>query len=145
MKIAELLHTPVTSAPTDSIGVAAELMRDHGIGCVVVTAGTRPLGILTDRDIVVRCSVMGHDPYQCRVENHLSPAPITVHPEATIEDALHLMVAHKVKRLPVVEGEHLVGVVSFSDIAAALDVPLHELLNGMGAARRAGAPKLVTP
>jgi CBS domain-containing protein len=144
METSELMHAAVTAAPSDSIAIAAELMRDHGIGCLVVTSGTQPLGILTDRDITVRCTVDGHDPSQCRVENHVTRTLVTVPSDADMLAALHLMVSNKVKRLPVLEEGHLVGVVSFSDLAAALDAPVHELLSGVGAARREERGRLLT-
>jgi CBS domain-containing protein len=146
MKTFELMHNPVTLTEIDSIEIAARCMRDEGIGCLVVAAGARPIGIITDRDIVTRCIVEGHDTRHCRVENHLTRELITTTPEADALEALDLMVTHKVKRLPVVEHGHLVGVISFSDVAAALEQPLHQLLAGVGAARRAEpAKKLVVP
>lgn len=145
MQTLELMHNPITVTENDTIEIAAKRMRDEGVGCVVVTAGARPLGIVTDRDIVIRCVVEGHDTHHCRVENHLTNGLVTTRPDADALELFSLMVTQKVKRLPVVKHDHLVGVVSFSDVAAALEKPLHELLSGVGAARRAEAPKLLVP
>ncbi len=145
MELSAIMQNPVSAAPTDTTFVAAELMRDHNIGCLVISEGLRPIGMITDRDIAVRCSAAGHDPLTCTIENHMSGDLTTARPNTEVLDALHLMLAHKVKRLPVVEQQRVVGIVSYSDVAGALDVPLHELLSGMGAARRDEARKLILP
>ncbi len=136
MEISTIMHAPVAAAPSDTTFIAAELMRDHGIGCLVVSEERRPIGMITDRDLAVRCSASGHDPLTCTIENHMSTALTTIQPDSDILDALHLMLAHQVKRLPVVDQERIVGLISLSDVAAALEAPMHELLSGMGAARR---------
>jgi len=135
MEISTLMHAAVEAAPTDTTFRAAELMRDLGIGCLVVSDGSRLVGIITDRDLTVRCSAAGHDPMTCVVETHMSTGLATARADGDVLDALHLMLTHKVRRLPVVDDTRLVGLISLSDVAAALDGPIHDLLGGIGAVR----------
>ena len=143
MQVSNLMHPPVLASKNDSISIAAELMRDHGIGCLVVASGLRPEGIVTDRDLVVRCLAAGHEPQRCTVGTHMTLVLFTAQSETDALEALHLMRSQRVKRLPVVAREEVVGVVSLSDIAAALETPMQELLSGMGAARREEPAKLI--
>lgn len=126
----------LTISSEDTIAGAARRMQEANIGCLVITNAGRVEGIITDRDLAVRCVSQGHNPQQCQVSNHMSSPVITTQPEMDILDAAHLMTEQKVKRLPVVEGDQLIGLVSFSDVAQAMDRPMHDLMVGMGAARR---------
>jgi CBS domain-containing protein len=121
----------------DSIFSAARLMRTSNVGCLVVTNAGNVKGIITDRDLATACLSEGHDSRLCQVAGHMSNPVITGSPSMDILDAAHLMTEKRVKRLPVVEGTKLVGLVSMSDIAQAMDRTMHDLLFGMGAARRA--------
>jgi IMP dehydrogenase len=112
-------------------------MQEANVGCLVVVREGLVQGILTDRDIAVRCTSGGHDPQQCMVAVHMSSPVVVVRPNTDLLEAAHLMLQRRVKRLPVVEDGRLVGLVSLSDVAKAMDTPLHELLIGMGAGRRA--------
>lgn len=129
----------ITCAREETIAVAARKMREANIGCLVVTNSGTVLGIITDRDLAVNCIPGGHQAQQCQVANHMSNPVITASPSMDIIDAAKLMNEKMVKRLPVVESGQLVGLVSFSDISQALAQPMHDLMMGMGAARRAPA------
>jgi CBS domain-containing protein len=126
----------ITIGGEETIVNAAKRMEESNIGCVVVTNAGKVLGIITDRDLAVRCLSKDHNSGQCRVSSHMSSPVITARPEMDILDAAHLMTGEKVKRLPVVEDDRLIGLVSFSDVAQAMDRPMHDLMVGMGAARR---------
>lgn len=115
---------------------AAQRMRDAHVGCLVV-AEDQVLGIVTDRDLTVRCLAQGHNPVWCRIDQHMTTPVVTVEPDTDILDAARTMVEHKVKRLPVVALGRLAGLLSLTDIALAMDRPVHNLLMGMGATRRA--------
>jgi CBS domain-containing protein len=104
---------------------------------LVVVDADRVLGIITDRDLAVRCVAECHDVSRCRVREQMSKGVISVEPDADILEAAHLMTHWQVKRLPVTKDGYLVGIVSSSNVANALDKPMHDLLTGMGAARRA--------
>jgi signal-transduction protein with cAMP-binding, CBS, and nucleotidyltransferase domain len=114
-------------------------MREASIGCLVVTVVTneeKVEGIITDRDLTVRCLTEGHNPLLCPVSQHMSRPVITAGPGMDVLYAAHLMSNKKIKRLPVVEGDQLIGLVSFSDIANAMIQPMSHLLAGLGASKR---------
>ncbi|MDI6857998.1 MAG: CBS domain-containing protein [Dehalococcoidia bacterium] len=137
MKVEDVMSKRViTISPDDNMLHAAQLMRDANVGCLIVV-GSGVQGIVTDRDLTVSCTAKGHNPEQCRVGNHMSQPVITIRPDVDMLDAAHTIIVNKTKRLPVVEGDQLKGLISMSDIAQAMDRPMHDLLLGMGAARRA--------
>jgi CBS domain-containing protein len=74
-------------------------------------------GILTDRDIVLRCVAENKDPGNLKVSDICSHGAVSVKPDETIVNAMHLMASEQVRRLPVVENGKLVGMLSFADIA----------------------------
>jgi CBS domain-containing protein len=108
--------------PHESVCTAAERMHQRSVGAlVVVDRNSRPLGILTDRDLVVRILARGSDPFATAVESVMTPVPKTVVEHAPIEDALSLMRSGAFRRLPVVDGEGaLVGLVTLDDILMLL-------------------------
>ena len=136
MKVVDVMTKKVlTVSPDDNMLHAAQLMRDSNVGCLVIV-GSGVQGMITDRDVTVGCMAKGHNPEQCIVRNHMSQPVITIRPGVDVLDAAHMIIVNKTKRLPVVEGDQLMGLISMSDIAQAMDRPMHDLLLGMGAARR---------
>ncbi|MBO0869198.1 MAG: CBS domain-containing protein [Micromonosporaceae bacterium] len=118
-KVRDLMAEPVT-VPTDATLIeAAQLMRDADIGDVIVAENGTVRGIITDRDIVVRGVAAEHLPADTPVGTVCSGDPITVTPEDDVRRAITLMRQYAIRRLPVVDGGGLVGVISLSD--AALD------------------------
>jgi signal-transduction protein with cAMP-binding, CBS, and nucleotidyltransferase domain len=63
VNVSELMHPPVTISYLADIPTAARAMRDHNVGCLIVTELTSPTGIITDRDLTVRCTAAGHEPF----------------------------------------------------------------------------------
>lgn len=127
----------ITVEAQTSIADAARKMRNSNIGCLVVAHDGAAQGVITDRDVAIRCSAQGHDASTCTVGQHMSRPVVTIGPETDVLDAARIMTERQLKRLPVAEGDRLVGLVSLSDIAEALDRPLHDLMAGFGSARRA--------
>jgi CBS domain-containing protein len=107
----------VTAAPETSAVEVARLMRDHRVGSVVIVdpAGS-PVAMATDRDIAIRILAEGVSP-DSPVTEYASRPLICGEPEMELDEAAALMVQHRVRRLPVVDGEHLVGIVTLDDIA----------------------------
>ncbi|MFI5233084.1 MAG: CBS domain-containing protein [Gemmatimonadales bacterium] len=107
----------------DSIQKAARIMRDRNIGMLPVVANLRGrslVGVLTDRDIAVRCNAAGHGP-DCKVRDHMTRgAIVSVEPDAHARDIAARMEGFHLRRLPVVERGGVVGVVALADITAAL-------------------------
>jgi CBS domain-containing protein len=96
---------------------AARLMRDHGIGDVIVTEAGRPTGIVTDRDIAVHGVAAGTDPSGVRVRDLVEGDLITIAPTETIQEAMRQMQQHDIRRLPVVENDRVIGIVSLGDLS----------------------------
>lgn len=120
MTVRDVMTDLLTTCPPDaSIADAARLMRDHEIGDVLVVDDDRLCGIVTDRDLVVRCLADGDA--DSTVRQACSPDPITLTPDSTVEDAVHLMRDHALRRVPVVEAERLVGIVTLGDLAVERD------------------------
>ena len=112
---------PVTLTPDDTIVHAAEVMRVRGLGMLPVVDGPSQMrlrGVLTDRDIAVRCVAAGHSG-GCRVKDHMSVAPLeTVSAGDDITMVADHMERRRVRRVPVVEnGDHLIGVIAQADLA----------------------------
>lgn len=108
----------VVTAPAQASALeAARLMRDHHVGSVVlVDSAGRPVAMLTDRDLALRVLAEGVDPAASALD-HASRPLISGEPEMELDEAAVLMAQHRVRRLPVVRGEELVGIVSLDDIA----------------------------
>jgi CBS domain-containing protein len=107
----------VTSSPDASALSAARLMRDHRVGSVVVVdPGGAPVAMVTDRDLAVRVFAEGVDP-ESPVGEHASRPLICGEPAMELHEAAALMVQHRVRRLPVVDGEELAGIVTLDDVA----------------------------
>lgn len=108
---------PRTLTPEDTIQSAACIMRDEDTGAVpVVEDGRTVVGMVTDRDIVVRAVAAGGQ-LNRPVREIVTSAVVTATPEMSTREAAQLMSEHQIRRLPVVDGERLVGIVSLGDIA----------------------------
>ena len=119
MKVRELMNPHVVSlATTDSTALAARLLSRHNVGSVpVCTTDGRLRGIVTDRDIVLRCIAAEEDPAQTPVREIMTRGCYTVSPEDDCRQATRIMAARQIRRLPVVEGGKLVGMLSLGDLA----------------------------
>jgi len=116
--VADVMTSGVEStSSTEILCDAAQTMREGDFGSMPVVDEGRLVGVLTDRDIVVRAVAGGLDPAAVRVGEVASGDPVTVAPGESLDEAMELMARHKVRRLPVVDDGRLVGVVSQADIA----------------------------
>ncbi len=113
--------SPVTLPKDATVVEAARLMRDEGIGDVIVTDGDRAAGIVTDRDIVVRAVADGRAPESVRLEQVGSQDLTAVSPDDPVERAIEIMRERAVRRVPVVEDGRPVGIVSIGDLAVERD------------------------
>jgi CBS domain-containing protein len=100
-----------------SIRQAAAVMRDNDIGDVLVVADGNLRGIVTDRDLVVRALADGRQPDATPVGDVCSPQLTVVDAQAEVAKAADLMGSHAVRRLPVVENNEVIGIVSLGDLA----------------------------
>ena len=109
---------PRAVTPQTPLTEVAELMEAEDVGSIPVVEEDRLVGIVTDRDIVVRAIAKGKDPKGMPASAISSRELVTVHPDDDLSDALELMARHQVRRVAVTaENERLVGVVSQADVA----------------------------
>ncbi len=104
-------------SPTTTVGEAVALMAQHRIGSTLVMDGARLVGIFTERD-TVRALSQSHDAPAHEVSFWMTREPLTAAPDDPVELALHTMLEHNFRHLPVLEGEEVVGIVSIRDLAA---------------------------
>ena len=133
-KVREVMSTrPRSVTPQTSLNEVAQLMAAEDVGAIPVVEGDRLVGIVTDRDIVLRAIAKDKDTRGMPVSEVSSRELVTVDPEDDLSDALKLMAQHQVRRLAVIEdGERLVGVVSQADVALnAKEKETGELLEGL--------------
>jgi CBS domain-containing protein len=101
---------------------AATMMKSEDVGSIPITEGDRLVGMLTDRDIVMRVVAEGKDAQSTTAGEIASRDLVTIDPDQSLEDAAKLMARHQLRRLPVVEEDgKLVGIVSQGDVAKAGD------------------------
>ena len=112
--------TVYTIAPADSVFQALKLMADKGIGALVVTEGETIVGIFTERDYARKIALMGRTSSVTQVRDVMTTAVLFVRPDQTSEQCMQLMSNHRLRHLPVVEGEKLVGMISIGDLVKDL-------------------------
>ncbi len=112
---------PTVVEPETVLAEVARRMRDEDIGDVIVSRGRELRGIVTDRDIVVRCVAVGTDPERMPVSEVCSDVVHTAAPDEELSTVLHLMRAHAIRRIPVIDHGEVVGVLTLGDLAMALN------------------------
>jgi CBS domain-containing protein len=123
----DIMHAGATCVGThETLTAAARHMRDLGVGALPSFGDDDRLhGMITDRDIVIKCLAAGKDPATTTVIELAQGSAYHVNGDASIQEMLNLMEEHQVRRLPVIENHRLVGIVSEADIAQNL--PEHEI------------------
>jgi CBS domain-containing protein len=117
MLISEVMTQGVVTAEAgDTLQHVGELMRDRNVGSVVITDGGRPLGVITDRDLALAVVADGVNASSTAGE-HASRPIVTGEVEMHLEEAVALMIQHRIRRLPVTDGAGLAGIVTIDDLA----------------------------
>ncbi|GAA2096232.1 CBS domain-containing protein [Streptomyces albiaxialis] len=116
-----MTSAPVAVGPDTAVREVSRRMRDEDIGAVLVAEDDRLRGLVTDRDLVVRVLAEGEDADATPVRNACSPELVTVTPDDEVVQAVRVMRQHSLRRVPVVEGEKAVGMVSLGDLAVERD------------------------
>ena len=112
---------PIKLKSTEPVSLAASRMRDEGIGTVMVVDDATLRGIVTDRDITVRIVAEGMDPDEVSVGDLCSTDVHALSPSDSLADAIRTMNEHALRRIPVVEDQAPVGVLSLGDLAVERD------------------------
>ncbi len=111
----------ICAGVNDTLADAARTMRDLNVGALPICGQDDKLaGMVTDRDIVVKCVAAGGDPSQVKVGELAEGTPVYVNADADVREVLHAMAQNQVRRLPVIDEQRLVGVVSQADVARHL-------------------------
>ena len=118
----DIMSTNVECASVnDTLTEAAKKMRDLDVGALPICGDDNRLkGMLTDRDITVRAVAEGMDPSTSKVSELAEGKPVTIGADDSLEEAMRTMTEHDVRRLPVIDGHDLVGMISQADIAQNL-------------------------
>jgi CBS domain-containing protein len=117
VQLREIMTSGVITAEPDASAVeVAQKLRDANVGSVVITERGLPVAMVTDRDLAVRVLADDVD-REAPIADYVSRPLVTGHPEMDLEEAAALMVQHRIRRLPVVDGGQLAGIVTLDDIA----------------------------
>lgn len=117
MLVGECMRTGVRTLPMGATVLeAASILKEFKIGSVIITQNKKPLGIVTERDIVHKIVCMGKDAGKTKVDTIMSQPLVTIDSDKTISDAAHMMQKNNIRRLPVMEAGILVGIVSEDDL-----------------------------
>jgi CBS domain-containing protein len=112
-----ITRSVATVVGDDTVAEAGQIMKDRDVGSVVVVEGKMVVGILTDRDIVLRLAADGHGSLAAPVSSIMTRAPLCLPSSIDVEQCLERMEAHGVRRVPILNDEdELIGVVSLDDI-----------------------------
>ena len=114
-----MTDSPTTASPEMNAADAAALMKQYDVGVIPVTEGDDLVGLVTDRDLVLRVLAEREDPMAVRLGDIVTRSPVTVSPDTRISEAREVMAEHKIRRLPVVKNDRLVGILSLGDLAIA--------------------------
>lgn len=114
--LGHVMSSPVTTIDSDStLDVAARLMVQHDIGSVIVVETKNPIGIVTERNITKQV-IKGKDVLKKPIKQVMSKPLVTATSSMSIQDALELMLKNKVRRLPILEGKDMRGIVTTRDL-----------------------------
>ncbi|NLJ32210.1 MAG: CBS domain-containing protein [Clostridiales bacterium] len=118
MKVKEIMSKDLASIRSeDSVENAARLMKEYNVGSVPVCNNSQVVGIVTDRDITLRATARGQSAVSNKVSDVMSSNPVVGDPEMDVNEAAGIMSEKQIRRLPIVENNRLVGIVSLGDIS----------------------------
>jgi len=111
-----MVEDVITVEEKVTVKKAVELMNKNEIGCLIVVKKGKPVGIVTERDMLKRILLESKDPEKSKVNEIMSKPLIIGKPQMNIEDAVNLMFKRNIKKLPVADNDHLVGLVTLTDL-----------------------------
>jgi len=119
MKISEIMTKDVIClSVNDTVERAAELMKEYNVGSIPVNTEDRGVvGIVTDRDIILRCVAEGKDIKKLNIRDIMTSNPVLGDENIDVNDATRIMSERQIRRLPIISNDQLVGMVSLGDLA----------------------------
>ena len=121
MTVADVMRTDVVTAPPEtSVTVVATELREENVGSAVIVENGRPVGVVTDRDIAVRIAADNLDPTQMTAGDVMTEDPATVAVDTGVMELCAAMSEASVRRMPVVDGDELAGIITLDDLSVLL-------------------------
>lgn len=146
-----MTESPQTAGPGMNAADAAAMMKQFDTGVIPMAEDGRLLGLVTDRDLVLRVLAERKDPLEVQLEEIATTAPVTVTPDTSLSEARSMMAEHRIRRLPVVKAGKLVGILSLGDVALAdaseraVGETLEEISESQSTTDMSGGPTRGTP
>lgn len=120
-RVGDLMRPPITISPRATVTEAARLMREKNVGWLIVSSGNQPIGIVTERDLLYKVTAAGLFTDSTYVVQVMSSKLVVGTPKMTVQEAVAVMSRHSIRRLPIVNHDKLVGVITSRDIFAEMD------------------------
>jgi CBS domain-containing protein len=129
MRVSDIMtKAPITISPADKVDEVAGIMREKGISSLILVANGKPVGIVTERDLVHRVLALGKDPKKLMAGDVSTRPVIAVSVHCEVEDAVETMNEHKIRRLVVIDdNDHVVGIITTDDVGYNLKSMSEEL------------------
>jgi len=129
MRVSDIMtRTPIVISPLASVDEVAHIMREKGISSVILVTNGKPIGIVTERDLVHRVMALGKDPKKLMAADVCTKPVIAVSHYSEVEDAVETMNEHKIRRLVVVDDlDHVTGILTTDDVGYNLKSMSEEL------------------
>jgi CBS domain-containing protein len=142
-----MIRDVITVAPQESIKKAAEIMNKNEIGCLIVVEDGRPIGIVTERDMLNRALISKKNLEKIEVRDVMTESLVSGKPDMEIISALRMMFKHGIKKLPIIDKSHLVGLVTLTDLAYSQGVlvEMSEIIRKMEHAPPERMVKVINP
>jgi CBS domain-containing protein len=130
--VRDIMTRPVITAGVDiDIYSAAKIMGKANVGSLIIVQGIKPIGILTERDLVKKIVAHAIDPRSVKAEEVMSSPLVTISPETSLRDAAATMLKSGVKRLPVISDGTLVGIITDTDLVSGSSLGLSDILSDL--------------
>lgn len=118
MLVKDIMTNSIVSLNSeDSVERAAQMMKQFDVGSIPVCNEEKVVGMITDRDIILRTVATGSNGNRQKISEVMTSSPVTGSPDMDVHDAAKIMSEQQIRRLPIVENNHLVGIVSLGDIS----------------------------
>jgi len=124
-------HDVWSISPGASVFDALRMMSDKDVGALLIMDGEQMVGVLSERDYARKVVLLGKTSRDTRVDEIMSKKVFTIHPDQTVEEAMELMNAKRIRHLPAVEGDKVMGVISIGDVVKAIIFKQREAIKNL--------------